>query len=134
MRIEEMSSKREWETFVCSSDAGTFYHSLKWKEVIQKSFPFSALYLTIKDANGTLVGICPGFIQSSLHAKIYHSIPYSDYGGPVIARHCVKQAPLSLLSFLQSSCSDKDVAYAKFCFMDDELERFFKCDLSNRSF
>ena len=118
MRIEEMSSEREWETFVCSSDAGTFYHSLKWKEVIEKSFPHRALYLIIKDSNGTIVGICPGFILNSMHVKIFHSTPYSDYGGPVIASHCIKQASLSLQSFLQKFSSNIDIAYAKICFMN----------------
>jgi len=130
MYVEELKNKRDWEGFLQDSSEGTFYHSLKWKEVIEKSFPCSALYLIIKDSNGTIVGICPGFILNSMHMKIYHSMPYSDYGGPVIAKHCIKQASLSLLSFLQSGCSDKDIAYAKFCFMDDELGRFFKSLLS----
>jgi len=129
MHVEELKNRKEWTTFLQTSPEGTFYHSLKWKEVIEKSFPCSALYLTIKDSNGTIVGICPGFILNSMHIKIFHSTPYSDYGGPVIARYRIKQASLSLLSFLQSSCSAKDVAYAKFCFLGDELGRFFKSPL-----
>jgi len=130
MYVEELKDEREWETFVQASPEGTFYHSLKWKEVIEKSFPYSALYLTIKDANGTIVGICPGFILNSMHMKIYHSTPYSDYGGPVIAKHCIKQASLSLRSFLRNFCSNKDILYAKFCFMDDKLAQSFKSPLS----
>jgi len=130
MYIKELKNEREWETFLQASPEGTFYHSLKWKEVIQNSFPHHslnhAIYLTIKDANGTIVGICPGFIQTSMQMKIYHSTPYSDYGGPVMAGHCVEQASLSLRSFLQVFCSDKDIAYAKICFMDDKLAQSFK--------
>lgn len=129
MYVEELKNKREWEAFLQASPRGTFYHSLKWKEVIQQSFPYSPLYLTVKDANGKIVGICPGFILSSMYAKIYCSLPCSDYGGPLIAKHSIRQASLSLRSFLQSFCSDKNVAYAKFCFMNNGLGRFFKSPL-----
>jgi len=62
MFVEELKDKTEWKTFLQSSPEATFFHSLKWKEVIQKSFPHSALYLTIRDVNGMIVGVCPGFI------------------------------------------------------------------------
>jgi len=69
MFVEELKDKREWETFLSASPEGTFFHSLKWKEVIEKSFPHSPLYLTIRDANGTIVGICPSFILNSMRMK-----------------------------------------------------------------
>ena len=115
MHVEKLKNKIDWKGFLQASPEGTFYHSLKWKEVIQKSFPCSALYLTIKDANGTIVGICPGFILDSAPLKIFCSIPYSDYGGPVIASHCIERASVSLRSFLEEFCSNNDIAYAKFC-------------------
>ena len=129
MFVEKLKNNEEWEDFLQTSPEGTFYHSLKWKEVIQKSFRHSALYLTIRDKRGTLVGICPGFILSSMGIKIYHSTPYSDYGGPVMTGYCAEQASLSLRSFLRSFCSNKGIAYAKICFIDDKLGRFFKSSL-----
>jgi len=131
MYVEELKNKGDWATFLQTSPEGTFYHSLKWKEVIQKSFPCSALYLTIKDVNGTIVGICPGFILGSAPLKIFCSIPYSDYGGPVIASHCIERASVSLRSFLEEFCSNNDIAYAKFCFMNDKLAQPFKLPLTN---
>jgi len=126
MYVEELKNAKEWETFLETSQGGTFYHSLRWKQVLQMSFPHHALYLTIKDENGTIVGICPGFIVSLMHTKIYDSIPYSDYGGPVISNQHIKHASLALQSFLQSSYPNKGIAYAKFCFTNDKLWRFFK--------
>lgn len=125
MYVEELKDKREWESFLQASPEGTFFHSLKWKEVIQKSFPHSALYLTIRDANGRVVGICPGFLVSSLSNRVYYSMPHSDYGGPVIAEHYVEQASLSLRSFLRNFCSEKGIDYAKICFTNDKLEQSF---------
>lgn len=105
------------------STDGTFYHSLKWKEVLMKSFHDSPIYLAVKDANG-IVGICPGFIRSSTHSKIYSSMPYSDYGGPVIARQCIEQASRSLREHLQRFCSSRGVAYLNISFTNDN-ETFF---------
>jgi hypothetical protein len=126
MFVEELKNKGEWEGFLQASSDGTFYHSPKWKEVIQRSFTHPALYLAIRDANGGLVGVCPGFILGSGNMKIYHSTPYSDYGGPIIAEHCVERASLSLLDFLQNFCSTNGIAYAKICFMDGKLLRSFQ--------
>lgn len=126
MHVEELKNGKEWETFLDVSPGGTFYHSLKWKKVIQVSFHHHDLYLTIRDENGTIIGICPGFILGRMRLKIYDSMPYSDYGGPVIARQCIEEASLSLQSFLQSFCSDEGIIYARFCFMDAKLGRFFR--------
>ena len=129
MYVEELKNETEWETFLQASPEGTFYHSLKWREVIQKSFLHSATYLTIRDEDGTIVGICPGFILNSMNVKIYESTPCSDYGGPVIAEHCIEQASLSLRSFLQRFCSDKGIAYARICFTKDKLAQRFELPL-----
>jgi len=125
MIVEEMKSPREWDAFVEASSKGTFYHTIKWRKVIQKSFPYSSLYLAIRGANGTLVGICPGFMLSSTHFKVYNSLPHSDYGGPVIAECYSPQAYLSLRVSLERFCFDKDIAYAKILFEDNELLRSF---------
>jgi predicted N-acyltransferase len=126
MFVEEMRSTREWEDFLNVTPGGTFYHYLKWKNVIQKSFGHSPLYLTMRSAGGELVGICPGFISNFTRLNVYDSVPYSDYGGPVIARRWAKQASLALLSFLQGFCSTKGIAYAKIRLMDNELVQSFQ--------
>jgi lipid II:glycine glycyltransferase (peptidoglycan interpeptide bridge formation enzyme) len=126
MYVERSKDEGEWEAFLQASPEGTLYHSIEWKKVIEKSFAHSSLYLTIKNENGAIVGLCPGFILNSSYTKFYHSTPYSDYGGPVLAKHCVKQASLSLRSFLHDFCSNKGIAYAKICFMNNKSGRFFK--------
>jgi hypothetical protein len=129
MLVELLKNDMEWDEFLRHSPSGTFFHSLKWKEVIQRSFPYGALYLTIRDSKGKLVGICPGFIESEMHLKIYHSLPHSDYGGPVIIPCCAEEASVALRDFLQSFCSQKRIAYGKICIMDDALGQFFQSPL-----
>lgn len=130
MHIEELENDKEWESFLEVSPRGTFYHSLKWRKVIQKSFRHHDLYLTIRDKDGTIIGICPGFILGGKRLKVYDSMPYSDYGGPLIARQHIKEASHSLQSFLQGFCSNKGISYARFCFTDVESGRLFRSPLS----
>jgi hypothetical protein len=126
MFVEELKKKSEWEDFLHATSGATFYHSPKWKEVIERSFTHTALYLAIREASGRLIGVCPGFILGSGNMKIYHSTPYSDYGGPIIAEHSDERASLYLLHFLQSFCSTHGIAYAKICFMDGKLLKPFQ--------
>lgn len=126
MFVEELKNKREWDEFLkCSSD-GTFFHSLKWKRVIQQSFSYPALYLVVKDENETVVGICPGFVLRFGPLKIYASMPHSDFGGPVIDKRSIQKASLSLRDFIKELCAAKGIAYAKIWFTDNHLGQFFK--------
>jgi predicted N-acyltransferase len=127
MFVEEMKSVKEWEDFLEVTPKGTFYHSIKWKEVVQRTFNYSSLYLVIKDNTGRIVGICPGFITSSMYSKIYDSIPHSDYGGPIMENHYAEGGSLLLRNFLQEFCPGEGIGYAKFFFLDESgLSRFFK--------
>lgn len=113
MIVEELKSNREWENFLEASPEGTFYHSLKWKKVIQDTFSLSPLYLTLKDENGALLGICPGFIQNSNFFRTYYSTPFSDYGAPLIKESCtatLNECFQGILSFLY----ENGITYAKF--------------------
>jgi lipid II:glycine glycyltransferase (peptidoglycan interpeptide bridge formation enzyme) len=129
MLVEESKSDREWETFLQSSSGGTVYHSLKWKEVIEKSFQYTPLYLTIRDAKGQIAGICPGFITKSTNVGVYCSMPHSECGGPIISAPFAQQASLSLRSFLRDVSSNKGIACAKLSFQDDTVARYFESPL-----
>lgn len=105
---------------------GTFYHSIKWKNVMERSFSHPTVYLVVKDENGRLVGICPMVILASGHFRILDSLPYSDLGGPVIEKRYIKEASLSLLRFIEESSCEKSISCAKMCFLKDGSEQFFK--------
>lgn len=126
MFVEELKNKTEWDTFLGASPDGTLYHSLKWKDVIQKTFRISPLYLTIRDENGMIVGVCPGFIKNSIHFKAFDSLPYSDYGGPVIDRKSITRGSLSLLSFFGSVGVSKGINLARLRLIEGRFEGFFK--------
>jgi len=126
MFVEQLKDNSEWVEFLQASQEGTFYHTLEWKDVIEKSFPYSAIYLVVKDINGTVVSICPGFVVKTGPLRTYVSIPHSDFGGPVIDKNYIPRASLSLSVFLKKICSDNGVAYAKLRFLNDQIARFYK--------
>jgi len=130
MFVEELKNSTEWGDFLETAVERTFFHSLKWKEVIEKSFSHQAVYLTIRNTNGKVVGICPGFVLKSGPFRIYASMPHSDFGGPVIDQSCAFEASSSLNLFFKRYCSEKGISYAKISFTSDKISRFFKSPLS----
>ena len=125
MYVEELKHKSEWEQFLQTCPNATFYHSPQWKQVLEQSFT-RPLYLAVRNENGTLVAMCPGFILNSGIGKIYQSTPRSDYAGPIIVDHCLDCAPQSLLKYIQSYCSNNHIAYAKVCLTENLPKMVFR--------
>jgi hypothetical protein len=132
LQVEELKDKREWEDFLHACPDGTFYHSLQWREVLERSFHDLPVYLTVRDASG-IVGICPGFILRTMRTKTYSSMPHSDYGGPVVVTRCMEDASLSLRHFLRRFCARMGVAYLKITFTNEELGRSYDLPLGYAS-
>jgi FemAB-related protein (PEP-CTERM system-associated) len=72
-----------WDEFVLSHPAGTFFHLLKWREVLQKSFGYEPMYLCVKEA-GQIRGVLPLFlVKSLLFGRSLVAMPVGVYGGPI---------------------------------------------------
>jgi hypothetical protein len=125
MLIQKLKADCEWEEFLKNCPESTFFHSLKWKEVIQKSFSYSAHYVTIRDSCGSLVGVYPGFIRNNTYMRFFDSLPHSDYGGPIITELGLEKASVSLINYLHNLSSDKDLAYTRCCLTAYDLDQNF---------
>jgi hypothetical protein len=119
MFVEILKDDKDWTTFLNAIPNASFYHTLKWRDVVQRTFSCTPLYLTIRDELEKVVGVCPGFIKSSMHFKTYDSIAYSDYGGPLILDHFGRQGMLLLRDFLQKFCLNTGIDLAKFCILEE---------------
>jgi hypothetical protein len=115
MYVEGLRDEKEWQDFVQAMPTATFYHTLEWKRVIQRSFDFVPAYLTVRD-QGRIVGVCPGFITAVGRFRVYASLPNSDYGGPIFNGDYVDEGIRSLRDFLTGYCLDKEISYVKICF------------------
>jgi hypothetical protein len=119
MFVEVLKTDKEWIDFVENVSGGTFYHTIKWRNVIQKTFQYEPLYLVVKDNNNCVLGVCPGFITGSRGIKIFDSIPFSDYGGPLITDSYVHQGSKLLSKFFLDFFPSKGIKYAKVCLMQE---------------
>jgi hypothetical protein len=115
MYVEELRNEEEWQDFVQTIPTATFYHTLEWKRVIQRTFGFVPAYLTVRD-QGRIVGVCPGFITAVGRLRIYASLPNSDYGGPIFNSDYLMEGIRPLRDFLRGYCVDKEISYVKICF------------------
>ena len=123
LRVEELKNDREWEDFVQTIPEATFYHTIKWKNIIEKSFRFVPAYLTIKDRE-EIVGVCPGFVTAPSRFRIYSSLPHSDYGGSLFKSAYSARGASFLLNFLTKYCSAMKISYAKLCFLCNVPKQF----------
>jgi hypothetical protein len=124
MYVEELKDTTEWEPFLQTCPNATFYHTPQWKKVLEEAF-LQPLYLAVREENGVLVAICPGFIVKSGMVKIYQSNPRSDYAGPIISPTCFGRVYEALISYLRGLSHRNGVAYAKLNLMDADFKRVF---------
>jgi hypothetical protein len=131
MIVEPLSDEKEWEEFVANSSKGTFFHTLKWKRVLENSFPYESLYLVIRDSNEELIGVCPFVITKKLWPfKVLDSLHDSDFGGPLIKEEYKKEAAYLLKDYLKELSSDKGITYARIRFSERELCEYLKTKTS----
>jgi len=126
MFVEELRNNDEWENFVLSSSKGTFFQTLRWKRILEKSFSLEPVYLVVRDSNENIVGICPFFVHKFWPFKILDSLPFSDFGGPLIKEELNREVSDLIKDCLGQLASKRGITYARIRFSNSELCEFFK--------
>jgi hypothetical protein len=126
MFVEPLKNNSEWENFLEIAHSSTFYHSVKWKEVIERSFPVRTLYFTARNDDGRLVGVCPTCVLTQGGTKVLDSLPFSDFGGPVVEKRYQEQTCISLYRAIGEFCRKNGISFAQMCFIKDGCEGLFK--------
>lgn len=79
---ESDSDKRLWQEYVNGHPLATFYHSLSWKFIFEKSFGYRSFYLMAQESSSPrLAGCLPLFLVASPLSKRMVSLPFRDRGG-----------------------------------------------------
>jgi len=126
LRVEPLSNEQEWEDFVQHSPKGTFFHTLKWKEILRHHFPLEPAYLVVRETSGAVVGVCPFVIRHELGVfSVLESLPHSDYAGPLVTEGYASSIMKALTTHLAEMARSKHVTYAKVRFSDNDLSRLF---------
>ncbi|HWR97495.1 MAG TPA: FemAB family XrtA/PEP-CTERM system-associated protein [Candidatus Methanoperedens sp.] len=80
--IEDCTAPEQWDAYLDSQPAATFYQRYGWKRVNEECFGHETHYL-IARRDGAMVGALPlVFLKSPLFGKILCSLPFVNYGGP----------------------------------------------------
>jgi FemAB-related protein (PEP-CTERM system-associated) len=81
VRLFDESDRDSWDDYVVSHPAGTFFHLMGWKAVVEQSFGHKACYLVAEDGE-KISGVFPLFsVKSFLFGRSMVSIPFATYGG-----------------------------------------------------
>lgn len=70
----------DWDKFIEEHQESSFFHSLAWKKVIENTYKFKPIYLTVKE-NNTILAVLPLFEIKQLTGKKFISVPFSTEGG-----------------------------------------------------
>jgi FemAB-related protein (PEP-CTERM system-associated) len=84
--------RAEWDAFVAASPAASGYHGWAWREVFERSFGHTCVYLMAR-RDGGLEGVLPlVYINSLLFGRTMTSLPFLNYGGVVADRNDAARA------------------------------------------
>jgi FemAB-related protein (PEP-CTERM system-associated) len=108
VRAFENQDADRWNQFVLAHPAGTFFHQLAWKRVLEKTFGYRAQY-AYAERGGRIVGVAPVFLLSNwLIGRCLVSCPLASYGG-IIAED--PDAEQSLLDYIKQQSQQQKVDY-----------------------
>src|SRR5258708_7447682 len=108
VRALEAQDAERWDRFVLKHPAGTFFHQMAWKRVLEKTFAHRAQYV-YAERGGEIVAIAPVFMVSNwMVGRCLVSSPLASYGGICAEDDEAEQA---LLEFLKQQSREQRVDY-----------------------
>lgn len=129
--------KKLWNGFVKERKECTFYHSLKWKEILEEGFSFKTKYLLVLDSERNVRGILPLVVSKQVlfdkmipllertQSNVLMSLPNSDYGGPVLDDKRMEEVSILLKKSMSKIASTENAIYAMLRFSSPELYKYF---------
>ena len=83
IRAPSSGDEARWDDYVRGHDAGTFFHLIGWRDVVQEALGHPCRYL-MAERDGQVVGVLPlGQVQSALFGNALISVPFCVYGGAI---------------------------------------------------
>ena len=90
-----------WNEWVRSNPWASFYHLWAWGDVLCKTYRYRRYYIGAKQGD-KIVGVLPLiYIRSRIFADKLVSLPFAEYGGPLLAdsiESCDEKSALTALS------------------------------------
>jgi hypothetical protein len=94
--ILKESDYEKYTEFILSNEESQVFHTIEWKNVLEKSFKYKPCYIISLDDSDKIQAIMPLFFVKNLIYKKLVSIPYSSHGGVLgderYVKHLIKNA------------------------------------------
>ena len=84
IRLSTDHDREKWDSFVATDPEASPYHWYAWKRAVEKAYHHKGFYLMAENENGDCFGVLPLIcIKMPWGKKIFVSLPYCDYAGPL---------------------------------------------------
>jgi FemAB-related protein (PEP-CTERM system-associated) len=108
VRAFESQDAERWDRFVLDHRAGSFFHQIAWKRVLEKTFGHQAQYIC-GERDGRIVAVAPVFMVSNwMVGRCLVSSPLASYGG-ICAED--SEAENALIEFIKRQAQEQQVDY-----------------------
>lgn len=124
MHVTEIRNENDWNNFLCQCPKATFYHTPEWKKILEQSFPLKLRCFAIEN-NGRIVGLFPTAISKGFLTTTMNSLPFSDYGGPIVQEECKKEALSCLAQFLREESEREGISWSQVAFFEKDAVDYF---------
>lgn len=99
-----------WDAYVRAHSRGTPFHTLAWKNAVERSFGHRPCYLLAEKVQGAfgpprIVGVLPAFVlKSPVFGRYLSSVPFAEKGGPLADDPAAERALLDAAASYALSC------------------------------
>jgi len=84
IQIAEPQDSGEWNALVKKNTDSTFYHLWEWSRILSLTYGYPRIHLQVREGDN-LIGILPLIhIKSRIFGSRLVSLPFCEYGGPII--------------------------------------------------
>jgi len=120
-----LENEKDWELFNKNDKNGSFFHSLKWKKIIEASFGYISHYFLVFDKN-KVVAICPFFEITLQGFRGLSTLPNSDLSHIIIEeKHCNKDLVSTIFDETKKITKEKKLSFIIFNNQSLETQKLF---------
>ncbi len=100
-----------WDAFVQQHPEGKIYHLSAWNELIWETFGHDPYYVVFRENDDQIVGVLPiTHFKSFFFGKFAVSLPFVNYGGPLLLRNELME---QVSSYLMDFRRQMDIEYVE---------------------
>lgn len=123
----------EYTNFLLEHPNAMFYHSIKYKDFLEKILGCSSKYLLVCDNKNKILGVLPLMIKNGRYGKVINSLPFYGSNGSILTKDFIHEKILLeeydsliknidfLSSTIISNPLDKKVYKFKYNYQDERI-------------